>query len=459
MNDLRKAAEALPAMPRNVVQVTRRIRRCEGEAAAQIVLEHFAHEYARAALAAVNPESVPVDASGASVNSARHPVNPTVPAVNQSLTTEPQIIAEFLNRSGQWLTNDATVKAARDSVLEEAARIHDVEAAGQGHSPFSTASWHRYYAARIRALKHGAPTPQAEPPSGRMDELRRSVAEIIGTDPETWPDHGNAPLAIAAAVALAYRNLKSIISHWNEFGPEHGFDELLQRIEERGVPAAQAERPAEPKAAVPQGWKLVPVEPTEAMLDAAANTAGMGAVQAAAVAHQLRTSPLPEKYFASGTALQQAYRAMLSASPAAPVPVSAEVGETAHTLGGFRGGFIATNGRPPTEQEIWNAAVASARSAPVSAEPIAKLHPGGHWSAMPGFKWPSTPASSREVYSAPSPADDTLRVDAERLLAEALVELNHAAIFVRSREKMHPEGVRQFDDLRSRIAARQEQQS
>lgn len=38
-----------------------------------------------------------------------------------------------------------------------------------------------------------------------LDETRRAVAEAIGEDPETWPDHGNAPLAIAAAVALARR--------------------------------------------------------------------------------------------------------------------------------------------------------------------------------------------------------------------------------------------------------------
>jgi hypothetical protein len=40
---------ALPAMPSNVAHVTRRIRRCENETAAQLVLEHFAMEYARAA--------------------------------------------------------------------------------------------------------------------------------------------------------------------------------------------------------------------------------------------------------------------------------------------------------------------------------------------------------------------------------------------------------------------------
>lgn len=38
-----------------------------------------------------------------------------------------------------------------------------------------------------------------------LNELRKSVAEIIGEDPETWPDHGNAPLAIAVTLALARR--------------------------------------------------------------------------------------------------------------------------------------------------------------------------------------------------------------------------------------------------------------
>lgn len=35
-----------------------------------------------------------------------------------------------------------------------------------------------------------------------MDELRKTCAEIIGADPQTWPDHGNAPLAIAACLGL-----------------------------------------------------------------------------------------------------------------------------------------------------------------------------------------------------------------------------------------------------------------
>ncbi|MCA8229265.1 hypothetical protein [Burkholderia vietnamiensis] len=35
-----------------------------------------------------------------------------------------------------------------------------------------------------------------------LNETRKAVAEVIGADPETWPNHGNAPLAIAAAIAL-----------------------------------------------------------------------------------------------------------------------------------------------------------------------------------------------------------------------------------------------------------------
>lgn len=36
-----------------------------------------------------------------------------------------------------------------------------------------------------------------------LDELRRACAEILGQDPEAWPSHGNASLAIASALALA----------------------------------------------------------------------------------------------------------------------------------------------------------------------------------------------------------------------------------------------------------------
>jgi hypothetical protein len=34
--------------------------------------------------------------------------------------------------------------------------------------------------------------------NANLDHIRRAVAALAGADPETWPDHGNAPLAIAA---------------------------------------------------------------------------------------------------------------------------------------------------------------------------------------------------------------------------------------------------------------------
>ena len=40
------------------------------------------------------------------------------------------------------------------------------------------------------------------------DELRRACAETLKCDPDTWPDHGNAPLAIASALALRCVNLR-----------------------------------------------------------------------------------------------------------------------------------------------------------------------------------------------------------------------------------------------------------
>ncbi|MBX3583601.1 MAG: hypothetical protein KF810_17075 [Rhizobiaceae bacterium] len=42
--------------------------------------------------------------------------------------------------------------------------------------------------------------------AGALDSLRRSVAELIGENPDTWPTHKNAPLAIAAAVAILVRD-------------------------------------------------------------------------------------------------------------------------------------------------------------------------------------------------------------------------------------------------------------
>jgi hypothetical protein len=44
--------DGLPPLPTNVAHVTRRIRRCESDVPAQVVLEHFAREYGRDAIAA-----------------------------------------------------------------------------------------------------------------------------------------------------------------------------------------------------------------------------------------------------------------------------------------------------------------------------------------------------------------------------------------------------------------------
>jgi hypothetical protein len=53
--------------------------------------------------------------------------------------------------------------------------------------------------------------------------------------------------------------LRSVIAHWDEFGPEHGFDECID----------QARRALGGLLPVVQpGWKLVPVEPTPEMVNA-----------------------------------------------------------------------------------------------------------------------------------------------------------------------------------------------
>lgn len=44
----------------------------------------------------------------------------------------------------------------------------------------------------------------------KWGQLREVVAELIGEDPRTWPDHGNASVAIAASVALMVNREKRI---------------------------------------------------------------------------------------------------------------------------------------------------------------------------------------------------------------------------------------------------------
>lgn len=53
------------------------------------------------------------------------------------------------------------------------------------------------------ALRAELSALKAQQAGQELDELRRACAEILGQDPEAWPSHGNAPLAIASALALA----------------------------------------------------------------------------------------------------------------------------------------------------------------------------------------------------------------------------------------------------------------
>jgi hypothetical protein len=50
----------------------------------------------------------------------------------------------------------------------------------------------------------------AERSASTLEELRKACAELLGQDPSTWPKHGNAPLAIAAALALALQRPPAI---------------------------------------------------------------------------------------------------------------------------------------------------------------------------------------------------------------------------------------------------------
>jgi hypothetical protein len=80
--------------------------------------------------------------------------------------------------------------------------------------------FHRKIVAGIEDLRKNA-AQGAEPVASKwlgpckdgaqaLDELRRACAEIIGADPETWPTHGNAPLAIAAALGLRQAELNKL---------------------------------------------------------------------------------------------------------------------------------------------------------------------------------------------------------------------------------------------------------
>ncbi|MCL8385811.1 hypothetical protein [Xanthobacter aminoxidans] len=72
-----------------------------------------------------------------------------------------------------------------------------------------------------------------------LNELRKSVAELIGADPDTWPDNGNAPLAIAATLALARRAPVVVPDGW-ALVPVKVTEEMKARVRKNGSVQALA---------------------------------------------------------------------------------------------------------------------------------------------------------------------------------------------------------------------------
>lgn len=158
----------------------------------------------------------------------------------------------------QTTPESATVAKQIAEWRKEVARLQDLIAFAGGEAPASAANerglqpcpfcggaariesnrdWHRLYAVHdedcildageadlmypaqsgylIRIAedwnRRAIPQPAAEPVTWigphanaweALNETRKAVADIIGANPDTWPDHGNAPLAIAAVIAI-----------------------------------------------------------------------------------------------------------------------------------------------------------------------------------------------------------------------------------------------------------------
>jgi hypothetical protein len=85
------------------------------------------------------------------------------------------------------------------------AQLHAHAAKGD---PLDVAAYAMFLALRGEATSAPAPaepSPWLGPYSDAataLDHLRRTCAEIIGADPDVWPEHRNAPLAIAAVLGL-----------------------------------------------------------------------------------------------------------------------------------------------------------------------------------------------------------------------------------------------------------------
>ncbi|CAO3447946.1 hypothetical protein [Azospirillum argentinense] len=109
----------------------------------------------------------------------------------------------------------------------------------------------------------------------------------------------------------AIRDLASEMGHSDTLGFEEARERIIEHVEE-ALGAIEAAARAVPPAGVPEGWKLVPVEPTPEMLDAGVE-AGVGA------------APSPW--------CPEVYRALLSAAPTAPTAQGQDILWCAHVQG------------------------------------------------------------------------------------------------------------------------------
>lgn len=161
-----------------------------------------------------------------------------------------------------------------------------------------------------------------------LDELRRSAAEVLGKDPNTWPAHKNAPLAVVAALSLQRGKISRLAAETEKLRAE--LDALrapkpstqsvpggwLRAIDDALITAhigvANAEDSYEvakrkldaligfhvdvaTDPAVNGGCKLVPIEPTTEMEEAGYCASGSFTAATATYAAMLAAAPKPEE--------------------------------------------------------------------------------------------------------------------------------------------------------------------
>jgi hypothetical protein len=97
---------------------------------------------------------------------------------------------------------------------------------------------------------------------------------------------------------------------------QHDFSGFYVVKDQALVAKAAIRTSIERLAGVAEGWKLVPIEPTQAMLSAAANTPGIRFLdETSSLAQLRRPDDYAGRYVGEGSPLQQAWGAMLAASP------------------------------------------------------------------------------------------------------------------------------------------------